>query len=97
LLPEYHQNVRYTFDVNGRTYQGLDGVAALGKRPEEMTVGEQVIVYYLPDDPSMSCIGDPEYATTPLRSKLIGAFWVASVASLLSLISSKSSYLRKNT
>jgi hypothetical protein len=56
--PNNHRTVHYSFQVNGKTYSGA----------QEGGVGEKVllhtdcmgyVVFYLPDDPYVSCIGDP--------------------------------------
>ena len=60
LQPANHQAVYYSFEVPGSTYSHI-GRAGFG-HPEfrSLTVGQNVVVYYLPDDPSRSCLGNPE-------------------------------------
>jgi len=86
LLPHHHQTVRYEFEAGGRLYVKLGGVASIGKVPKEMNIGDKVPVYYLPNDPTISWIGDPETGISPLRIKVLSAFLFATGVSLLSLL-----------
>jgi Protein of unknown function (DUF3592) len=63
LEPADHQAVRYKFDALGKTYSGV-GRAGFGN-PEFccLSVGQNVIVYYDPADPSESCLGIPQELT----------------------------------
>lgn len=60
LQPDNHQSVYYSFEVAGKTYSGA-GWAGFGN-PEfrSLTVGQNLIVYYLRADPRISCAGIPE-------------------------------------
>jgi hypothetical protein len=59
LEPGNHQSVYYSFVLSGRIYSGI-GRAGFGN-PEFccLTVGQSLIVYYLPSDPFVSCSGVP--------------------------------------
>ena len=60
LEPANHQAVRYKFDVSGNEYSGV-GRAGYGNSEFCcLSVGQNVIVYYDPADPSKSCLGIPE-------------------------------------
>ena len=60
LSPEYHQNVCYEYRVNGMPYKGR----ALSKYPnpnfDQLLIGNKLIVFYNPNDPSLSSIGNPD-------------------------------------
>lgn len=60
LQPANHQSVNYSFSVGGKHYSSI-GRAGFGN-PEFccLTVGQNLIVYYLPSDPRISCAGIPE-------------------------------------
>jgi hypothetical protein len=52
-----HQELEYSYEVNGRTYQG---VGRTDTPPlYEIAVGGEIPVHYLPDEPEISCLGDP--------------------------------------
>ena len=53
-----HMTFRYTFSVGTRAFEavGQDGAA---KACTFLTPGDQVEVFYLPDNPNMSTSGDP--------------------------------------
>ena len=44
-MPESHQTVRYRYEVNGESYTNLDGVWAIGKKAEDMRVGDSLPIY----------------------------------------------------
>jgi hypothetical protein len=55
-----HDEIKYSFRVNGAVYQGL-GVAGFGTVPfERMSIGDKLPIYYLPKDPKINCLGSPE-------------------------------------
>jgi len=57
--PDRHRGVRYEFSVKGQTYTGV-GRAGFGNPDFDfLKVGDQVLAYYLPDQPSVSCLGRP--------------------------------------
>jgi hypothetical protein len=59
LEPEKHQTVYYSYEVDGMSYAG-GGRAGYGNPGfSYLTVGETVLVYYLPTAPQVSCIGHP--------------------------------------
>lgn len=49
--------VEYSFELNGRSYVGLGRRQINGS---EISPGSQVLVHYLPDNPNVSCLGDPK-------------------------------------
>ncbi len=55
-----HQSVYYNFEVSGRTYSNI-GRAGFGN-PEFccLTVGQNITICYLPDNPFTSCLGNPQ-------------------------------------
>jgi hypothetical protein len=59
LEPRNHQAVHYSFEVAGRSYERV-GRAEFGN-PQFgfLSVGQPVFVYYLPENPYVSCMGYP--------------------------------------
>ena len=57
LQPSNHQSVNYSFELAGKTYSNI-GRAGFGN-PEFccLTVGQNLIVYYLPADPADIVLG----------------------------------------
>ena len=72
---EPHQQVRYKYEVNGRTYEST-GRPGSGNAPyTEIAFGQPLQITYLPSDPAISCAGAPSQW---LRSEtIIIAFAVA--------------------
>ena len=60
LLPNNHNTVRYEYQVAGRTFRGR--MQSWGPNPplEQLSVGQVVIVYYDPEQPGESVLGDPK-------------------------------------
>lgn len=61
LEPENHRTVYYEYEVGERSYSSADQGGAGAGIPdfERLTVGDAVQVYYLPEQPSVSCLGNP--------------------------------------
>lgn len=54
-----HDQIEYSFMVEGRVYTNV-GIPGMGApRFEEIAVGQRLPVYYLPQSPEVSCLGDP--------------------------------------
>jgi hypothetical protein len=53
-----HQQVRYSFRVQDRIYTGLDGTGAGTPPFERLSLGDTLPGAYLPEDPSVSGLGD---------------------------------------
>jgi hypothetical protein len=72
--PSNHNRYGYTFSVNSKSYSGWES-----PRKEEPTVGQQVTVYYDPDDPNRNALTDfrdlslESFGPTPLLMFGIGA------------------------
>lgn len=60
--PNSHQEVHYFFSANGKTYSA----AQQGGKGDQRNAlacpasSDGVLVYYLPDSPEISCLGDPK-------------------------------------
>jgi len=57
IQPYNHQRVSYRFEINGTEYDGSDTSFDLTK----IDVGHKVQVTYLPEDPSISAIGNMRF------------------------------------
>jgi uncharacterized protein DUF3592 len=55
--PNNHRTLRYSYQVNGETYSG--GQQGYGGDLLAFSSGCAIVVVYLPEDPHISCIGDP--------------------------------------
>jgi hypothetical protein len=60
LGPYPHQQIKYSYAINGRTYQGIGRTDFNGPSLFEIAVGDKISVHYLPDEPEISCLADPE-------------------------------------
>jgi len=58
--PNNHNTVRYSFEVDGKSYSGAQGGGRGLDVPGFPANCEGHVVFYLPDDPYVSCIGDPD-------------------------------------
>lgn len=71
-LPKQHMNVRYSFDVHGRTFTAQGRPPYSSKEEyDAIHLGDHFTVTYWPKNPSLSCLCDPEEEA---RESLGGAF-----------------------
>ena len=58
--PENHQIVHYSFIVGEKTFTGI-GHGGRGNPPfKNLEIGQQVVVFFDPQNPNSSCMGYPE-------------------------------------
>ena len=60
LLPKIHNTVRYEYHFAGRTFQGQMQSWQPNPPSEQLSVGQPVIIYYDPQHPEESVLGDPK-------------------------------------
>jgi len=58
--PTKHRTVHYSFDVNGKSYSGSQQGGVEGQETSVFSISTRHAVFYLPDDPNVSCIGNPK-------------------------------------
>ena len=65
-----HQEVGFSFEVNGRTYRGIgrSDIGGFGR----ISIGDKVPVYYLVDNPEVNCLGDPKQLYSAELPGLVG-------------------------
>ena len=66
--PNNHRTVHYSFDVNGKSYSGSQQGGVEGEETSVSSISTRHAVFYLPDDPNVSCIGNP---TPMLKNEII--------------------------
>jgi uncharacterized protein DUF3592 len=66
--PNNHRTVHYSFDVNGKSYSGSQQGGIEGEVTSASSVSTRHAVFYLPEDPNVSCIGSP---TPMLKNEII--------------------------
>src|SRR5215475_10046603 len=59
--PENHRFVRYSYVVGGIPYNGIGSAGFGNPEFEEISIGDEVIVYYNPETPQISFLGDPKH------------------------------------
>ena len=65
-----HGQIAYSFRSNGSVYQGV-GVASVS----DVSAGDHVPVVYLPEEPSINCLGNPgEHYASELPVVLVVSF-----------------------
>jgi hypothetical protein len=60
LLPQFHNTVRYEYHVAGQTYQGRMGSRPPNPPSEQLGIGQSVVIYYDPEHPEVSVLGEPK-------------------------------------
>jgi hypothetical protein len=81
--PDNHRIIQYSYAVDQQTYSGLGN--ASGDTPEfdQLNIGDEVRVFYNPDNPKLSILGNPE---SQARSIERGVFFLAIFGPLFSMI-----------
>jgi len=74
LEPKNHEIVRYRYAVSGRDYEGSGHGGRGNAAFSNMTIGQDVIVFYDPTKPEISTLGYPE---RHLTVNLAGVVFVA--------------------
>ena len=57
--PNNHRTVHYSFEVDGKAHSGAQEGGVSQDVPGFSSICNGNVVFYLPDDPYVSCIGDP--------------------------------------
>jgi hypothetical protein len=59
LFPTNHNTLRYEYHVAGKTFIGQTQSSDPNPPLERLAVGEKVVIFYDPEDPHDSILGDP--------------------------------------
>jgi hypothetical protein len=54
-----HEQVGYSFEVNGRGYHGVGKTGVGLPSFDQISIGDTVPIHYLPEHPWVNCVGDP--------------------------------------
>src|SRR5437016_1374800 len=60
LLPKIHNTVRYHYEVGGRKFEGQTQSWQPNPPLEQLGVGQSLVIYYDPQRPGESVLGDPK-------------------------------------
>jgi hypothetical protein len=60
LLPRIHNTVRYQYEVSGQTFEGQMQSWQPNPPLEQLGIGQSVIIFYDPEQPATSVLGDPK-------------------------------------
>ena len=60
LLPKTHNTVRYEYRVGGQVFEGQMQAWQPNAPLEQLRVGQPLIIYYDPQHPAQSVLGDPK-------------------------------------
>src|SRR5437867_7932565 len=84
LLPKIHNTVRYKYQVRGQTFQGQMQSRQPNPSLDQLRVSQAVVIYYDPEHPEKSVLGDPtpifwnETISVTLAAVAVPTFVVAS-------------------
>ena len=81
--PENHEFVRYSYVVGGETYSGVGSAGRGNPEFEQLNTGDRVKVFYDPDNPNESILGDPQEQASSINR---GVLFLAVVGPLLTLV-----------
>jgi hypothetical protein len=68
-----HATFVYRFEVGGRDFESRDHSSSGGRKCDSLRVGEIVGVFYLPTDPSVNMVGNPQNALRSERAFVLVA------------------------
>ncbi len=60
LLPKIHNTVRYEYHVRGQSFEGRMQAWRPNPPLEQLSVGQSLVIYYDPEHPEKSVLGDPK-------------------------------------
>jgi hypothetical protein len=60
LLPNMHNSVRYRYAVNDQIFEGQMQSWSPNPPLQQLTVGQSLVIYYDPEHPNESVLGDPK-------------------------------------
>jgi hypothetical protein len=60
LLPKIHNTVRYVYRVGGQVFEGRMQSWQPNPPPEQLGVGQSLVIYYDPQHPAESVLGNPK-------------------------------------
>jgi hypothetical protein len=80
--PGNHQLVRYSYQAGQRAYSGSGNAGGVNPPFDRLNIGDRVTVFYNPQDPSESFLGDPKEHVSSLKA---GVIFLAVVGPLFSL------------
>jgi hypothetical protein len=81
--PDNHQFIRYSYRDSNQTYTGIGSAGYGNPSFKDINVGQLVRVFYDPEDPRKSCLGDP---TPRVQQTLFGIGFVAVLFPSFSII-----------
>jgi hypothetical protein len=76
LLPKVHETVRYHYEVAGQKFEGQMQSWEPNPPLGQLSIGQSVVVYYDPQRPEESVLGDPK---PMLRNEIISILLAAFV------------------
>ncbi|HEY5838767.1 MAG TPA: DUF3592 domain-containing protein [Pyrinomonadaceae bacterium] len=59
LQPLNHRSVNYRYTANARTHRGGGHAGDIDRNFEEVRLDEGVLIFYDPENPGVSCMGQP--------------------------------------
>jgi len=81
--PDNHNFIRYSYVVGQRTHFGLGSAGNGNPDFDQLNVGDVIRVFYYPDEPEESILGNPE---SQARSSTNGVLFLGILGPLFSMI-----------
>jgi hypothetical protein len=92
LTPEFHYTVYYRYQVDGANFEGRDHPWPPNPPLNEIKVGQSLVVYYDPQNPSRSVLGNPE----PMLTNELAFVGVVALVFPTAIVFGLMHYLRKS-
>jgi hypothetical protein len=82
--PQNHQFIKYQYQVGSDSFQGVGRTGNVNPSFDRLKIGDSVIVFYDPDTPNNSILGDPQiWFKQEQNSVYYGSLIVATFVSLI--------------
>jgi hypothetical protein len=78
--PDQHESVHYAFRAGGGVYEGVGRAGFGNPRFHRLSIGDSVLLTYLPEDPGVSQLGDIHQLAGEEAGQFQGARIVAALA-----------------
>ena len=81
--PENHRTIYYSYEVLGHTYSGMGSSRNGNPDFEDISIGQEVIVFYDPQTPEISYLGYPKHH---FQVNLVGVVFITLVLPTFMLV-----------
>ncbi|HEU4432918.1 MAG TPA: DUF3592 domain-containing protein [Pyrinomonadaceae bacterium] len=83
--PENHRAIRYSFKLHDLSFHGIGRAGGENPAFDELQVGSEVVIYYDPQNPESSFLGDPREQAADMTTGVLFITLLGSIGSMITL------------